>query len=345
MIIPVFNGAETLAACLDSVLAQTYRDLEVLVVDDGSTDGSREIAQEYAARDPRLRVLQGDHAGPGAARNRGIREARGSRILFSDCDDVCEPELAEKLSAAAEDKNVGLVLCGMRITNEAGRVIGAFREEGKRCYARAYATVTLTKWMTNPLCGGVYCKLFDARILRENSIAFEEHSAYAEDFCFNLAYLCCIENVVILPDLLYRYCIGRTGSLTVKNLREGDFSKLWARRLEVVGRFETLYDTLDLKETCPRAVPAFYWTQAADMVALAARRETDFSAFSADMAVLRRTPPVRNEQTGRARPEGVPLKDAVSLRLMQAGRDKALWTYERGRRRLRRIRRRERGGT
>ena len=110
----------------------------------------------------------------------------------------------------------------------------------------------------------------------------------------------------------------------------------------MAGKFEAVYEDFDLKDTCPGAVPAFYWTQAADMIMLAGRRAADFSAFRADMAVLRSTPPKRNEKTGRARPEGVPVKDALSLRLMLAGLDRALWAYEQGRRKLRRVRSRER---
>ena len=344
IVIPVYNSADTLAACMDSVLAQTYRDLEILLVDDGSTDGSLEIGLRYAAGDPRVRVIRGNHSGPGAARNLGIRGARGKYLLFVDSDDLCEPELAERLYTEAARKRTGLVLCGMMVTDDTGKVINVFREWGRRCYTRAYATATLTKWKTNPFCGGVYCKLFDTQILRENGILFEEHSTYAEDFCFNLTYLCHIENVAILPDLLYRYCMGRPGSLTEKNLLEGNFADLWRRRMEVAEKFEEVYDSFDLKDTCPGAVPAFYWTQAADMIALSARREENCSAFSADMAVLRNTAPKKNEQTGVARPEGVPVKDVLALRLMLAGWDRALWMYERGRRRLRLVRSRERGG-
>ena len=88
VVIPAYNAAPWLRACLDSVLGQTLRDVEVTCIDDGSTDGSAEIVEEYAAKDPRVRVLrQSENLGQGAARNRGLEGARGEYIYFMDADD------------------------------------------------------------------------------------------------------------------------------------------------------------------------------------------------------------------------------------------------------------------
>ena len=93
IIIPVYNAASWLGACLDSVLGQTLRNIEVICVDDGSTDGSAGILEACAARDPRVRVLrQPENAGQGAARNRGLEESVGEYAYFMDADD----ELASK---------------------------------------------------------------------------------------------------------------------------------------------------------------------------------------------------------------------------------------------------------
>ncbi|MDR1815080.1 MAG: glycosyltransferase, partial [Clostridiales Family XIII bacterium] len=100
VIIPVYNAKHTLARCLDSVLAQTYADLEVLCVDDGSTDGSAKILAAYAEKDPRVRAIElTENKRPAAARNLGLAEAQGEHIGCVDADDFIDPPMYERLLA------------------------------------------------------------------------------------------------------------------------------------------------------------------------------------------------------------------------------------------------------
>ena len=102
IIVPCYNSTRYLSACVDSVLAQTMPDFEVLLIDDGSTDGTLALAQALAARDARLRVLHQENAGVSAARNLGLAHARGEWITFVDSDDLLAPDALEiMLSAAA----------------------------------------------------------------------------------------------------------------------------------------------------------------------------------------------------------------------------------------------------
>jgi CDP-glycerol glycerophosphotransferase len=111
VVVPVFQMERYLAECLDSALASTFTDLEVVAVDDGSTDGSPRILAEAAARDPRVRVVRQDNAGLGAARNTGVRHARGELITFLDSDDTVPPDayrvLVETLRTSGSDFVVG----------------------------------------------------------------------------------------------------------------------------------------------------------------------------------------------------------------------------------------------
>ena len=93
VIIPVYNTRQYLSACLDSLLAQTYADLELLFIDDGSTDGSSELLDSFAEKDSRIRVIHQENGGVCAARNRGIAEARGAWLSFIDSDDTLDPTL------------------------------------------------------------------------------------------------------------------------------------------------------------------------------------------------------------------------------------------------------------
>ena len=104
VIIPVYNTAPYLSACLDTVLAQTHTALEVIAVDDGSTDATPAILADYAARDPRLRVLHtpASGSGPSVARNLGLRAATGEYFCFVDSDDLCDPDMVGTLLAALD---------------------------------------------------------------------------------------------------------------------------------------------------------------------------------------------------------------------------------------------------
>ena len=115
LVIPVCNAAEYLRECLDSALAQTLTDIEVICVDDGSTDGSPAILADYAKRDSRLRVLTQANAGTFVARKRAVAESRGEWIAFVDPDDFIRPAFCEKLLAAAADGRADIVQCGVDI--------------------------------------------------------------------------------------------------------------------------------------------------------------------------------------------------------------------------------------
>ena len=97
IIIPVYNVAEWLSETVDSILAQTFRDFELVLVDDGSTDGSGELCDQYAAGDNRIRVIHQKNAGVSVARNVGVAAARGDYIGFTDSDDIIEADMYQRL--------------------------------------------------------------------------------------------------------------------------------------------------------------------------------------------------------------------------------------------------------
>ena len=111
IIVPVYNVERYLADCLDSILAQTMGDFEAILVNDGSTDASYDIAMTYVRRDPRLRLVSRPNGGIGAARNTGIEIARGRYLAFADSDDVLHPEMLAELLACAEAGGHDLVAC------------------------------------------------------------------------------------------------------------------------------------------------------------------------------------------------------------------------------------------
>ena len=113
IVIPVYNAKASLGRCVDSWLCQTKKDLEIILVDDGSSDGSGELSDRLAENsDGRVRVIHQENSGVSAARNAGIRAAEGEFLLFTDSDDYVEPDYLEKMAALQENSDADLVLCG-----------------------------------------------------------------------------------------------------------------------------------------------------------------------------------------------------------------------------------------
>ncbi len=343
IIIPVYNSADYLPACLDSVLAQTHPATEIILVEDGSTDNSPQICEEYAQKDPCIRIISGSHGGPGAARNLGIRAATGEYIVFADSDDVCEPKLLETLLANIPKERNSMVICGILLTDEGGYPTGEFMENYRVLSSHDYVSDILSAWKTSPLCGGVYSKLYRRELLQDHHVLFEEDTTYAEDFCFNLKYLQYVGKIVILPDLLYRYRFGRKGSLTEKNLLESEFSSLWQRRHEVMDQYHNLFESFGLEQVRMAEIAAFYALQKTDMIELSTRRAKDYSTFKSNMNTLRDNQSPLSKIPVDQLP-GIPVKDLYALGLLERGRLLTLYLYEKTRRTLRRLRGRERWG-
>ena len=114
IIIPIYNTAERLPGCLDSVLGQTHQNLEIILVDDGSTDDSPAIIQTYAQKDSRIKVITQKNQGQSAARNRGLKQATGDFISFLDSDDAIKSNFIQKLLAPyAKNPQTILTVCGI----------------------------------------------------------------------------------------------------------------------------------------------------------------------------------------------------------------------------------------
>jgi glycosyltransferase involved in cell wall biosynthesis len=130
IIIPIYQVEKYLAKCLDSALAQTFDDYEIIAVDDGSTDDSGRIADEYALAHPqRIRVIHQQNGGVGAARNTGLKNAKGEYLLFVDSDDTMDAGMLEHLFAQAQRFDADMVICGYRFVEENGAVLSEEREQ------------------------------------------------------------------------------------------------------------------------------------------------------------------------------------------------------------------------
>ena len=127
IIVPIYNAEKTLVRCLESIKAQTSLCYEVVMIDDGSTDKSAEIAAQYTQKDPRFILFSQDNAGVSAARNRGIEMAKGDIISFVDSDDFLEPDYLETICEAFAKENAGIVFFGARQISGADKIIASLK--------------------------------------------------------------------------------------------------------------------------------------------------------------------------------------------------------------------------
>lgn len=213
IIIPVFNTAEYLPKCLDSLLNQTLVDLEIICVNDGSTDESATILDEYARLDQRVIVIHQKNAGSASARNTGLKVAKGIYIGFSDSDDYSEMNMYETLVAEARKSNADVVICGANLYPEKPRAAQWLFDSlspSRRIIENYDVKLCFSDMQTNNF---LWRTLIRTQIIRDNDITFDEDLQLGEDKTF----LCNIyphtQRISVIPDKLYNYCWHREGSL------------------------------------------------------------------------------------------------------------------------------------
>lgn len=207
VIVPVYNAEEYLHRCVDSLLNQTLKDIEIILVDDGSKDSSPAICDEYAEKHDNITVLHLENGGPARARNKGIEIAKGDYIGFADSDDYCHVEQFEKLYNNAKENNSDIAMCSFFVDNtkEIKPVNIAFdslcssNDEIKNriisCFYGEYVHGLNSLWI----------KIFKRSMLMNNNIRMNENLMRAEDMWFIFDALKVSNVFSFIPDNLYYY--------------------------------------------------------------------------------------------------------------------------------------------
>ena len=215
-IIPIYNVEKYLDRCIESVVNQTYCNLEIILVDDGSPDNCPQMCDEWAARDSRIKVIHKQNAGLGMARNTGIDHATGTYICFFDSDDYVEPELVEKAYHAAVEYDADMVCYGVNFVNAAGLKTWSLSPVESRVYrGEEVLNDFLPKLVgDDPKTGEVFgftmtawSTMFSMRCIQRNGWRFvSEREIISEDF-YSILKLCSdVEMVCSLSVPLYNYC-------------------------------------------------------------------------------------------------------------------------------------------
>lgn len=210
--IPVYNMEALLKRCMDTMLAQTCGDFEIVLIDDGSTDSSGALCDGYAAAHPGfIRVIHKPNGGLSSARNAGIEAARGEFIIFPDPDDWVEPEYVEHLLALQREHDADLVCTGYYVATDGGSVPGSGDESVSFMSASDARKALL---MPPYLSGFAWNKLYRTDIIRDQGLWFLDDVGTTEDLDFAYRYLAHAKTVYYAPALRTYHYYQRPGAAT-----------------------------------------------------------------------------------------------------------------------------------
>lgn len=199
VIIPVYNVATYLEKCIESVIAQTYENIQIILINDGSTDNSKKICEKYALLDNRIDVIEQKNEGVSSARNKGLEHVKGKYICFVDSDDYVEHNFIEVL--VDNLKNNQMSICGFDEIVNKKEVLQTFGEIQKMNQEEALYQLLLE----DSFRGYLWNKLFVTQIVKEYGICFEKDISVWEDVLFVFQYMLHIEKIVYDPKPLYNY--------------------------------------------------------------------------------------------------------------------------------------------
>lgn len=250
VIVPVHNAEKYLEQCLNSILGQTLKDIEVICVNDKSTDGSAAILDSYAANEPRLRVLQSPGLGAGGARNIGLESAQGKYLSFLDADDFFEPDMLESAVAKAEEDQSDIVVYGSWLYDtmrQANRQAKWMLNTECLPEGRPFAPSEIADCLFNVFGNYTWNKLFRTSLVRERGVLFQEISR-TNDLFFTCTALTQADLISVIDKIFVHYRIATPTSLQSTNDRDP---------LSFLKAFDALHVFLEFNDLLPQYEESF----------------------------------------------------------------------------------------
>lgn len=223
VIIPVYNVDKYIKSTIKSLIKQTYKNIEIIIINDNSTDSTLEICNMYAKLDSRIKVFnQPYNCGAARARNRGLSIAKGKYIFFMDSDDYIDLNMLENLFNKAEEEEVDLIICGyyfetIKQLNDKTKVLSKFSKsfKSKKYNNKEELMEDYIKLWDNAMLYNIWNKLYKKDIIDKNNILFKD-LLISEDIEFNKEYIKICNKVYIDERCYYHYIREREGSITTK---------------------------------------------------------------------------------------------------------------------------------
>ena len=252
IIVPVYNGEKVIERCMRSLIGQSYENIEIIILNDGSKDHTMQILNKYAKLDSRIHVVDKPNSGVSDTRNQGLKLARGELVQFVDSDDWLSSDATEQLVQGMRG-NCEMVICDYnRVVDNNIIVKGHIPEEGP--ISRTEFALYMMKAPANYYYGVLWNKMFRMDIIRKYELDFPKEIDWCEDLRFNLEYLQYVKHVYVLQKPLYYYVLTK-GSLAqsrtdlIDNLRVRNF---------MFEQYKALYESLDLYEDNKLRIRSFY---------------------------------------------------------------------------------------
>lgn len=243
VIVPVYNAENYLGYCLNSIVSQTYQQIEIILINDGSTDNSLAICQNYALVDDRISIITVENNGVSNARNVGLDAAKGEYIQFIDSDDVIKSNMIEQTVQMMEAYQKDVVVSSFEMItlgqNDAdmNKISFSCNIMGGECVLtreKFFKKMAFILWRTSLLeCS--WNKLFRRSIIQENNIRFPKELTLGEDFCFNMDYFQYVNGAVFTNKVYYYYMQVNKGALTRKYRAD-----LFDNQMYLIQRFHKL---------------------------------------------------------------------------------------------------------
>lgn len=221
VVVPVYNAEKYLEECLDSIMVQTLKDIEVICVNDGSTDRSGQILNEYAKKDSRIKVIHKENGGVVSARNTGVDIAEGKYIGFVDSDDWVEPEMYEKLYEIAEREDVDLVTSGYfmegNYTTTHLDIVEEGLYKGERYDSLLNQVIYILDQKAPGIRGMLWCKLYKRELFEKIRQEIPESLTFSEDKMCIIRYALECESAYVCKQPFYHYRINNTSVVHSEN--------------------------------------------------------------------------------------------------------------------------------
>lgn len=216
VIVPVYNGEAHLKECIDSIVNQTLREIEIILVDDGSTDSSSAIMNEYASKDSRVILMSQENKFAGTARNLGMTRAQGEYYVFWDCDDIFEANALEVLYNRAKETSADICVCGVNLYDNNTGVIspnGGYLKmqmipEGVETFSRQTNEDKILNFTT----AVVWNKMYRRAFVEKEQLRFQE-IRNGNDVFFSICAMCLADRIAITKDKLINYRVNQATSL------------------------------------------------------------------------------------------------------------------------------------
>ena len=255
IIIPVYNAETYMSECIDSIMQQSYSNLELILVDDGSTDTSGEICDLYSKKYKNIMSLHRKNSGPGAARNAGIAEAKGDYIGFVDADDYIEKSMYEKLVAWAEINCAEVAICDYFIDYEGTKkkkIVTYDMPDNISLETSAIKEYIVPQMLSSGVNGGLCNKIFRRDFfedLKHKGIEIYEAIDYGEDHFFLMEMFIHTKRITYVKEPLYHYVHRKNGSLTKKKRKSSEKLKIaynfYSHRLSFAENFEVSTEEME----------------------------------------------------------------------------------------------------